>query len=81
MFTFPKQKAHTKPEIQEEPQDLTQPFTITQAMYSVLANLCKQKGKNTKEVVNAYGVEKPSEMLVTVWQKAVSDLKELPDVQ
>lgn len=81
VFTFPKQKAHTKPEAQEEPQDLTQPFTITQSMYNVLCSLCKQKGKNTKEVVNSYGVEKPAEMLVTVWQKAVADLKELPDVQ
>ena len=81
VFTFPKQKAHTKPEVQEGQLDLTQPFTITQSMYNVLCNLCKQKGKSAKEVVNSYGVEKPAEMLVTVWEEAVADLKELPDAQ
>lgn len=81
MFTFPKQRTNTKP--QEEPTDVPkeEPVTISKAMYAVLATLCKQKGKNAKEIINAYGVEKPSEMLVTVWQKAVADLKELPDAQ
>lgn len=78
VFTFPKKRARRKQE-PKEPQE--EQVTISQAMYSVLCSLCKKKGKNIKEVVNSYGVEKPAEMLVTVWEKAVADLKELPDAE
>lgn len=81
VFTFPKQRTYTKP--QEEPTDVPQeePVTISQAMYNVLTNLCKKKGVKVRAVLDDYGAENPSDLLVTDFEEAVADLKEFPDAQ
>lgn len=55
--------------------------TISTAMYNVLINLCKQKGRKARDVLEEYGAEKPSDLLVTDWEKAVAELKGMPDVE
>ena len=56
-------------------------ITISAEMYTVLTNLCKQKKVSVKATLADYGVENPSELLVTDWKRIVEDLKGMPDAQ
>lgn len=52
---------------------------ITEAMYKVLRDKCKAKGKSLRGVFTKYGCEAAVDMTVDQWKNAVAQLDALPD--
>lgn len=65
-----------KEEPKEEPKDGE---TITEAMYNVLRDKCKAKGKRIQDVIGVFGFKAPADMTVKYWRAAIESLDALPD--
>lgn len=74
---YKKQTTPRKEEPKEEPAKEDE--TISEAMYNVLRDKCKAKGKRIQDVIGVFGFKAPADMTVKYWRAAVESLDALPD--
>ena len=75
---YKKQTTPKREERKEEPAEYPNE-KITEAMYNVLRDKCKAKGKRIQDVIGVFGFKAPADMTVSYWRAAVESLDALPD--
>jgi hypothetical protein len=72
-------KQTTKKEEPKKEEPAKEDETISEAMYNVLRDKCRAKGKRIQDVIGVFGIKAPVDMTVRYWKAAVDSLDALPD--